>query len=284
MALKNENAIVPVTRTNRTTLAAAKEVIDDGAAGPSAAGPSKPVATKATTGVLGTRKRAALGDLTNAHRAKSTSAAPTGLKDDVKGKTVVKEAVRSRSATTSSRGKSAEIASAAGAPKRVVHAQDDAMAVDENAPQGDEARPVKNSRRVASQSTTSRTRHSSTSAVSTTSTSARRATASSRTTTKQAAGKSTHVGSSRTSVKAEPGLEEDEEVQAEAREHKRVKTEQAAETQVGPAKDEGWEDLDKEDADDPLMVSEYVNEIFDYMKTIEVSSRQRQPSLCALGS
>lgn len=37
------------------------------------------------------------------------------------------------------------------------------------------------------------------------------------------------------------------------------------------AKDAGWEDLDAEDNDDPLMVAEYVNEIFDYMKTIEVS-------------
>lgn len=32
----------------------------------------------------------------------------------------------------------------------------------------------------------------------------------------------------------------------------------------------GWEELDAEDADDPLMVAEYVDEIFDYMKEIEV--------------
>lgn len=31
-----------------------------------------------------------------------------------------------------------------------------------------------------------------------------------------------------------------------------------------------WEDLDAEDADDPMMVSEYVNEIFDYLKVVEV--------------
>jgi hypothetical protein len=31
-----------------------------------------------------------------------------------------------------------------------------------------------------------------------------------------------------------------------------------------------WEDLDAEDADDPMMVSEYVNEIFDYLKLTEV--------------
>lgn len=32
-----------------------------------------------------------------------------------------------------------------------------------------------------------------------------------------------------------------------------------------------WDDLDAEDADDPLMVSEYVSEIFLYMKQLEVS-------------
>ncbi|KDN39095.1 hypothetical protein K437DRAFT_250941 [Tilletiaria anomala UBC 951] len=37
-----------------------------------------------------------------------------------------------------------------------------------------------------------------------------------------------------------------------------------------PPKDAGWEDLDKDDFDDPLMVAEYVNEIFDYMKSLEV--------------
>lgn len=31
-----------------------------------------------------------------------------------------------------------------------------------------------------------------------------------------------------------------------------------------------WDDLDAEDAEDPLMVSEYVVEIFDYMKCLEV--------------
>ena len=33
-----------------------------------------------------------------------------------------------------------------------------------------------------------------------------------------------------------------------------------------------WEDLDAEDADDPMMVSEYVTEIFDYLKIVEVRS------------
>jgi hypothetical protein len=35
-----------------------------------------------------------------------------------------------------------------------------------------------------------------------------------------------------------------------------------------------WDDLDAVDANDPLMVSEYVVEIFDYMRELEVSARK----------
>ncbi|TDL24632.1 A/B/D/E cyclin [Rickenella mellea] len=36
--------------------------------------------------------------------------------------------------------------------------------------------------------------------------------------------------------------------------------------------DEGWDDLDREDDDDPLMVSEYVVEIFNYLKEVELKT------------
>lgn len=42
------------------------------------------------------------------------------------------------------------------------------------------------------------------------------------------------------------------------------------EEEADPFGDE-WQDLDAEDAQDPLMVSEYVNEIFEYLKEVEVS-------------
>ena len=42
-----------------------------------------------------------------------------------------------------------------------------------------------------------------------------------------------------------------------------------SELEADPNGDE-WDDLDAEDGDDPLMVSEYVSEIFDYMKNVEV--------------
>jgi len=44
-----------------------------------------------------------------------------------------------------------------------------------------------------------------------------------------------------------------------------------SEPEADPNGDE-WDDLDAEDGDDPLMVSEYVTEIFDYMKNVEVSA------------
>lgn len=41
--------------------------------------------------------------------------------------------------------------------------------------------------------------------------------------------------------------------------------------EVEPVSTQAWDDLDAEDENDPLMVAEYVVEIFDYMKQLEVS-------------
>lgn len=49
--------------------------------------------------------------------------------------------------------------------------------------------------------------------------------------------------------------------------------EQSRATELKRAKiDYEWEDLDIEDADDPLMVSEYVNEIFEYLHKLEIDT------------
>lgn len=45
---------------------------------------------------------------------------------------------------------------------------------------------------------------------------------------------------------------------------------QADEVQEADPEGDQWDDLDAEDADDPLMVSEYVVEIFEYLKQVEV--------------
>lgn len=37
---------------------------------------------------------------------------------------------------------------------------------------------------------------------------------------------------------------------------------------------QNWDDLDAEDRDDPMMVTEYVNDIFEYMRILEVMKRR----------
>ncbi|GAA5832021.1 hypothetical protein JCM11251_002789 [Rhodosporidiobolus azoricus] len=45
------------------------------------------------------------------------------------------------------------------------------------------------------------------------------------------------------------------------------------ETEVEPRpKDEGWEDLDRDDEDDPLMVSAYVVEVYEYLRELELTT------------
>lgn len=57
---------------------------------------------------------------------------------------------------------------------------------------------------------------------------------------------------------------ENARVEASAHRAKKVKKEEARGVE--------WDDLDAEDADDPLMVAEYVVEIFEYMKKLEIST------------
>ncbi|KAL7276351.1 G2/mitotic-specific cyclin [Rhizina undulata] len=53
--------------------------------------------------------------------------------------------------------------------------------------------------------------------------------------------------------------------------HGHVAKKQRVKEPVAPIQD--WDDLDEEDADDPLMVSEYVNEIFDYLRELEPATQ-----------
>lgn len=63
------------------------------------------------------------------------------------------------------------------------------------------------------------------------------------------------------------GVTEEEDVKPQVKDRsratKRPKTDSIA------AEIQGWDDLDEEDESDPLMVSEYVNEIFEYLKKLE---------------
>ena len=63
--------------------------------------------------------------------------------------------------------------------------------------------------------------------------------------------------------------EEEEDMELAQAELARHVAEIEAEAEADP-EGEGWRDLDAEDEGDPLMVSEYVGEIFEYLKEIEV--------------
>lgn len=79
----------------------------------------------------------------------------------------------------------------------------------------------------------------------------------------------------RTSSEAPADSEATEQAQLQAEQDAltaRIEDELAAFVEESEADPEGsnWEDLDAEDAEDPLMVSEYVVEVFEYYKQIEV--------------
>jgi len=260
------------------------------------AGPSKPASTvtaatkasavSAASGVLGTRKRAALGDVTNANRTRITG-------NDDKGKAALKDAIKPRattSASVSSRSAAAAVATTTtttgvGAARRAVRTRPTtAPSVNTtNASAVDADRPMRVSRRVAGTTTTSTASGipsaSSRSAVASTNTApaaarkgsmVRTASGTSQTGLRREAS-ATSVASSAAAVpsrasKVKLNEVNDTDDKMEAPQPKRLKTE------TKPAKDEGWEDLDAEDAEDPLMVAEYVNDIFDYMKELEIAN------------
>jgi G2/mitotic-specific cyclin 1/2 len=171
--------------------------------------------TRGGAGVLGTRKRPALGDLTNAKASRANVAGPSGA-----------SGLEKRAATTSGT--------------------------------------------TLKEAGTSRVRAAPAAASTTATTKVRAATSAS-------ASSRTAAGVRAGTVKREPiddtRVTKRPRVDVAAAAHQAHLLAQQASVPVGhaQAKDEGWEDLDAEDADDPLMVAEYVNEIFVYMKQLEVS-------------
>jgi G2/mitotic-specific cyclin 2 len=97
--------------------------------------------------------------------------------------------------------------------------------------------------------------------------------------------KTSSTSSNTFSIKEETPAEDDQpsrkKIHLDSREESTVEdyeengTEQEVEAKeaVKLAFAEGVEDLDREDLDDPLMVAEYVVEIFDYMKKLEVATQ-----------
>ncbi len=213
--------------------------------------------------------------------------------NDDKGKAALKDAIKPRAtaSTSTASSRSAAVATTTtttgvGAARRVVRTRPTTATSTTTAPAADAAdRHIRASRRVAG-TTTSTTSgipaatSRSTSAAATTASAA--AVAARKGSMVRTASGNSQTGirrdASTTSVKAVAAavpsrsakvqLNEvrDTDDKMEAPQAKRLKTEQATK----PAKDEGWEDLDAEDAEDPLIVAEYVNDIFEYMKELEI--------------
>ncbi|ETS64169.1 hypothetical protein PaG_01405 [Moesziomyces aphidis] len=286
-AQSKENAGVAGVASRSTRYGVDAAAADAGPSKPASGvtAPTKASAASAASGVLGTRKRAALGDLTNANRTRTNMAG-----NDDKGKAALKDAIKPRAtaSTSASSRSSAAIATTTtatvtgvGAARRVVRTRPTTATTTTTSTVDAAAdRPFRASRRVAGTTTSSSTTTGIPSATSRSSTATnavaatrkgsmvRTTSASSQTSVRrEAAVTSTSAAMPTRSSKTSLNEVRDTEDKVEAPQAKRLKTEQGA---VKPAKDEGWEDLDAEDAEDPLMVAEYVNDIFEYMKELEI--------------
>lgn len=225
--------------------------------------------------VLGTRKRAAFGEVTNKREPAGSVAAAGGAskagasKAGEKQTTVVKAPRRTRASTAAE------------------EAIDDQPAKNDN---NDDTRPIAVRKRAATATTA-------TGAAASTSTTARgRRPAVAGASTSRSRVPSTSTTSKREALDDVNGNEIDDdalavptkrartsspfkaegvtaatkmEVEAEQKQSlKETLAQEVADTK--PAKDEGWQDLDAEDDDDPMMVNEYVRDIFIYMQKLEV--------------
>lgn len=288
-AQSKENAGVAGVASRSTRYGVDAAAADAGPSKPASGvtAPNKASAASAASGVLGTRKRAALGDLTNANRTRTNMAG-----NDDKGKAALKDAIKPRataSTSASSRSSAAAVATTTaatitgvGAARRVVRTRPTTATttstVDAAAATSAADRPFRASRRVAGTTTSTTTGIPSATSRSTAATNAVAATrkgsmvrttsASSQTSVRrEASATSTSAAMPTRSSKTSLNEVRETEDKVEAPQAKRLKTEQGV---AKPAKDEGWEDLDAEDAEDPLMVAEYVNDIFEYMKELEI--------------
>lgn len=189
------------------------------------------LATKTTNataaGAPATRKRAALGDVSNVHKIE-----PNGAGDKKAVKKVTKAAKATVTAKASANGATKATRATRAAPSKAVVAED--------AKKKDVA-PVRSRKRPAPSKV------------------------------KEEEEEDTENRDSGVAAKAAKAKNETIEEVIRQPAAKRLRIAKTA------AEVEGWEDLDAEDAEDPLMVSEYVSEIFEYLKKLEPET-QPNPS------
>lgn len=236
--------------------------------------------SSAAGGVAALRKRSALVEMNNGNRrlnGGSTATSEAGGKEISSG-AVTKGKLSVRDSNVSSLAGTAAARNAKAGIKPVVTSQGAAQMVRGNAraiaSTTAEDRPVKASKRATN--ATGIPSKGRTAAPSTSRSGSAQSTASQKPATSSRSTVNAKDDRVVKRVKTEQGEKrvtegvEQRESELYALQHKKRVVAQEVKSE-GPAKDDGWEDLDAEDADDPLMVAEYVNDIFEYMKELEVS-------------
>lgn len=191
---------------------------------------TKQTNTIVSTTVTNNRKRAALGDVSNVHKPDNGAA---GDKKVTKKPVASKITATSKTATNGvTKTRSTRPASKAVAPKEAKRKEPVASTAARKRPAPTTSAPIKEENEV-----------------------------------EEGEEENVPPAPSDTAVPEEPKVEE-ENTRAAKRPRVESKTKTDEEHQSASAV-EGWDDLDAEDAEDPLMVSEYVNEIFEYLRKLE---------------
>lgn len=242
-------------------------------------------------GVLGTRKRAAFGEVTNKNGPAGTAGAAGGAKG---GASKVEKKASTTASTTARAPRRTRASTAA-----EIDNDDVAVKVEDTDEGGASSRPIFVRKRATTSTTTAV--GSSTTVSNAASTSnpnrARRPAASASVSRNRVASTSTvkredledHFDDNHEEVdddavavpakrartsspfKAEVSEPISRRMEVEVESSQALKAALAQEVaDTKPAKDEGWQDLDAEDDDDPMMVNEYVRDIFTYMQKLEV--------------
>jgi hypothetical protein len=233
-------------------------------------------------GVAALRKRTALGDMTNAGSRRVLGGAATSEGIQSSGKDLSsgavskgKLALRDSNVTTTGASRGG-VKNVNGKPSAVTTTTAVVRASNKQQASAEGDRPVRVSKRATAVTTIpSRSKSASTASTASRSNSVQSTASQKTASSKEAASFKTASAKDDRGVKRLKTDRGEKRVAAGYKDgelvHKKATVIQEEVKEVTPAKDEGWEDLDAEDADDPLMVAEYVNEIFDYMKELEVS-------------
>ncbi|KAI5819728.1 cyclin domain-containing protein [Pyronema omphalodes] len=238
----DENAIAATTRLTRAKAASltgntaltTKAALNTKAALTTKTALATKTVNTTTTAVPANRKRAALGDVSNVHKAEAGGAAGADKKIVLKRTTKTTAAATTKPVPTNGITKAARTTRAApikATAKPVVEIT--------KKPSGSGSGALRPKKRTAPSKT------------------------------KEVEEVEDEENKAVPAVKVAKAVEVQAEEAPEPPVAKRPRVENQATKVLTAAEVTGWDNLDEEDAEDPLMVSEYVNEIFDYLKKLE---------------